>query len=51
MPPSIPGPRAEKVSGHFSIRSTPGQGTEVELHVPHLEFLTPVSSQTTHSRA
>lgn len=41
--------RAEKVSGHFSIRSTPGQGTEVELLLPRLEFPTPVSSQTTHS--
>lgn len=33
--------RAEKVSGLLSIRSTPGQGTEIELHLPRLEFPTP----------
>lgn len=40
--------RAEKASGHFSIRSTDGQGTEVELHLPRLEFPTPSPTVTAY---
>lgn len=36
--------RAEKVAGRLSINSAPGKGTEIEVHVPQLEFPTPVET-------
>ena len=36
--------RAEKIAGRLSINSAPGKGTEIEVHVPRLEFPTPVEA-------
>ncbi len=36
--------RAEKVAGRLRINSAPGKGTEIEVHVPQLEFPTPVDA-------
>jgi signal transduction histidine kinase len=36
--------RAEKIAGRLSINSAPGKGTEIEVHVPKLEFPTPVEA-------
>jgi len=36
--------RAEKVAGRLRINSAPGKGTEIEVHVPRLEFPTPVEA-------
>jgi len=36
--------RAEKIAGRLRIHSVPGKGTEVEVHVPRLEFPTPAGA-------
>jgi signal transduction histidine kinase len=36
--------RAEKMAGRLRIHSAPGKGTEIEVHVPHLEFPTPLEA-------